>query len=65
VLYYLVLEFTGASWEFLIMINPFWLFWQINNIEAFNPAWLVQCLIWAALIIAAFLINRKPLKEPA
>jgi len=68
ILYYLVLELSGASWGFLVLINPFWLFWQMNNPGVFsaiggsasggNPAWLVQCLIWTGLIIIALTTNR-------
>ena len=62
IFYYLVLEFTEASWSILFQLNPFWLFWQINNPEAFNPAWLVQCLGWVVLIIITLVINNKILK---
>ena len=62
ILYYLVLELSGASWGFLFMINPFRLFWNINNPEAFNPAWLVQCLVWGVLIIIILEINNKIIK---
>lgn len=58
VLYYLVLEFTETSWRFLFLLNPSWLCWQINNAGVFNPAWLVQCLIWAGLIIVVVTIYR-------
>jgi len=58
ILYYLILELAGASWNALIMINPFRLFWNMNNPEVFNQAWLVQCLIWVTLIIITLAINR-------
>lgn len=51
ILYYLVLEFSEASWNLLVLLNPFWLYWQVNNAAIFNAAWLVQCLIWVTLII--------------
>ena len=58
ILYYLVLELAGASWRFLVLLNPFWLFWQANNPEVFYSDWLVQCLVWAGLIIITLAINR-------
>lgn len=58
ILYYLILELAGASLKFLVLINPFWLFWNIGQSEVFNPAWLGQCLIWVALIIITLAVNR-------
>ena len=58
ILYYLVLELAGASWRFLVLLNPFWLFWQANNPEVFYSDWLVQCLVWVTLIIIIATIYR-------
>lgn len=54
ILYYLILEFTEISWNFLVLLNPFWLCWQMNP----APAWLLHCLIWGVLIIVVITIYR-------
>ncbi|MBI4711706.1 MAG: hypothetical protein HY762_00105, partial [Planctomycetes bacterium] len=59
VFYYLLLELAGKSIGWLVMINPFWLFWQMDRPEVFRPAWLIQILVWVVVILIGFLIYYK------
>lgn len=60
VLYYLLLELAGKSIGWLIMINPFWLLWQMDSPEVFRPAWLIQLLV---LILVALLMRYKVTRD--